>query len=267
MRPTVTTANLAQLTAIIKTFERPKCLNRLLSSIQKFYPDLQIMVADDSLGEQARKIQAFPKIQYLRLASDVGISAGRNTMLARIRTPYFLLLNDDLQFNRNTKIETLLQHVASGQQDLAAGALVRCQRKLLFVRRQAETVHGNFHVQGEQLTLRRGGTLIDDDTIQCDLVPNFFIAKTDRVRGMGGWDPDLKLNEQEEFFFRAKQFGLRVRIHPTITAWHWASRTGPHYSKYRSRNFLNLAVGKMGMQQLTHYDGQITNRLAKTQAA
>ena len=84
---------------------------------------------------------------------------------------------------------------------------------------------------------------------------------------MGGWDPDLKLNEQEEFFFRAKQFGLRVSIHPTITAWHWASRTGPHYSKYRSRNFLNLAVGKMGMQQLTHYDGQITNRLAKTQAA
>jgi GT2 family glycosyltransferase len=272
-RPTVPTANLAQLTAIIKTFERPKCLARLLSSMQQFYPDLRVLVADDSLandtpGVSARDIRLPANVSYLRLPADVGLSAGRNAMLARVCTPYFLLLDDDLQFHRRTRLEFLLQQVASGQQDVAAGDLVYCQRKMLFVRRSAQPAHGVLRVESEQLSLQRGGTLTDDGVVRCDLAHNFFVARTDRIRAMGGWDPDLKLDEQEEFFFRAKQFDLRVGMCPNVTAWHWASRRpDPRYSEYRSRSFKSLAVDKMGFNRLVDYDGRVTYGSARSQAA
>lgn len=263
----MSTPNLAQLTAIIKTFERPRCLNRLLSSIQKYYPDLRIIVGDDSLNGPTREIPLRTNISYLRLPADVGLSAGRNAMLARVCTPYFLLLDDDLQFHRRTRLELLLEWVANHQQDLVAGDLVHCQRKLLFVRRRAQPAHGTLHVQGDQLTLRRGGVLTNEGFVKCDLVHNFFVARTDRIRAMGGWDPDLKLDEQEEFFFRAKQFDLRVGMCPDVTAWHWASRTGPQYAQYRSRTFKSMAVDKMGLNRMVDYEGQVLCGPAKTQAA
>ncbi len=264
----MSTANLSQLTAIIKTFERPKCLARLLASMQRFYPDLRVLVADDSLEDPAREFQAPANTNFLRLPTDVGLSAGRNAMLARVCTPYFLLLDDDLQFHRHTRLEALLQPVASGQHDLVAGDLVRCQRKLLFVRRKPQPGHGTLLVKDEQLTLRRGGVVTDDGLVRCDLVHNFFVARTDRVRALGGWDPDLKLDEREEFFYRAKHFDLRVGMCPEVTAWHWATgRPGPLYSEYRSRSFKSLAVNKMGLKRLVDYDGQTIFVAAKRQAA
>lgn len=267
------TTNLVQLTAIIKTFERPKCLARLLDSIQKFYPDLRIIVADDSLANRPlesrlQDLLAPTHRSYLRLPADIGLSAGRNAMLARVRTPYFLLLDDDLQFYRHTRLESLLQHVASGQRDLVAGELVHCRKKLLFVSRNIQPVHGTFHVEDGQLTMRRGGVLVDDGILKCDLVHNFYVARTDRIRAMGGWDPDLKLDEQEEFFFRARQFNLRIGMCPEIKARHWGPRrSSSQYTEYRSRCYKNLAVDKMGLKRLVDYDGQAIGALPKDLAA
>ena len=36
------------VTAVVKTFERPKEFKRLIKSIRQFYPDMHIIVVDDS---------------------------------------------------------------------------------------------------------------------------------------------------------------------------------------------------------------------------
>ena len=100
--------SLKNVTAIIKTFERPESLDNLIRSIRPFYPDLQIIVADDSLNPQPRS-----DVRYLPLDHDVGLSAGRNALLASVETPYFLLLDDDLEFTKDTRIERLTAIVAS----------------------------------------------------------------------------------------------------------------------------------------------------------
>ena len=64
---------LKDVTAIIKTFERPHALTRLLRSIQKFYPELRVIVGDGSFSPSPRR-----DVQYIRLPPDVGVSAGRN---------------------------------------------------------------------------------------------------------------------------------------------------------------------------------------------
>jgi hypothetical protein len=44
----------------------------------------------------------------------------------------------------------------------------------------------------------------------CDMTHNFFIARTDKVKEFGGWNPILKGGEHQNFFIRAKLNGLVI---------------------------------------------------------
>ncbi len=65
---------LDRVTAIVKTFERPKWLDLLVRSARRFYPELKIIVADDSFHPYPRR-----DVEYIRLDPDVGVA--RNARL------------------------------------------------------------------------------------------------------------------------------------------------------------------------------------------
>lgn len=52
-----------------------------------------------------------------------------------------------------------------------------------------------------------------------DVVANFFIAKTEKIRALR-WDGDLKLGEHQDFFLRAKQAGLKVATCSDVKVYH-----------------------------------------------
>ena len=94
------------VTIAIKTFERPESLKDLLVSIRKFYPQTPIIVADDSkIPYTPQMARDFSNIECISLPFDVGISVGRNAMLKRIKTKYFVLCDDDLLFYEQTMLE------------------------------------------------------------------------------------------------------------------------------------------------------------------
>jgi GT2 family glycosyltransferase len=238
------------LTAIIKTFQRPRALNRLIRSIQRYYPQLAIAVADDGITPSPRG-----DVDYLRLPVDVGLSAGRNALLQHIQTPYFLLLDDDLEFTRATRIERLLELVASNVVDIAAGDYYRCKRIFLYVRRRWQPFHGTFRFQDDVLQLSRATHATLPTYELCDVVHNFFVARTADVLNLGGWDEELKLNEHVEFFVRARRQGMRVAYCRDIIARHWRDR-GADYTPYRDRDFTLLAAKKIGVRAVNRFDGQ-----------
>ncbi|MCI0335817.1 MAG: glycosyltransferase [Planctomycetes bacterium] len=243
-------AELSQVTAIIKTFQRPRALERLIRSIRRFYPQLAIAVADDGFTPTWRG-----DVDYLRLAEDVGLSAGRNALLRHIRTPYFLLLDDDLEFSRHTRIDCLLDLVASGVVDIAGGDYHRCKRKFLFTRRRWQPFHGIFRFQDGDLRLVLA-TLASFPNYQlCDVVHNFFVARTEEILGLGGWDEELKLNEHVEFFVRVHRRGMRVAYCADVIARHWMERSAD-YTPYRDRDFTGLAAMKIGVRRVNRFDGQ-----------
>ena len=43
-----------KVTIIIKTLRRHSCLDRLVKSIRKYYPDISIIIADDSPGNDLK---------------------------------------------------------------------------------------------------------------------------------------------------------------------------------------------------------------------
>lgn len=242
---------LAQVTAVIKTFERPRCLDRLIRSIRRFYPEMKIIVADDSYRPYPRD-----DIQYLRLRPDTGASAGRNALLERIGTPYFLLLDDDWEFNQESRLERLMEVVESGSVTLAAGTLTRCKRKLhFFVNRRPQPYHGLFRFDGDHLIMKHGWYRDMGGYYLCDIVNNFFIARTDDVRKMGGWDPDFKTEEHIEFFLRFRKAGLEAAYCPEISIYNWYILPR-RYRKFRRRSYDHLYLQKHGIRRLTHMHGQ-----------
>ena len=93
------------VTIVIKTFQRPYCLQSLVRSIRKFYQRIRIVVTDDS-REQLSPV--FPEIsEYYHMPYGSGLSAGRNLALEKVKTRYFLLADDDHVFTRKTSLEKL----------------------------------------------------------------------------------------------------------------------------------------------------------------
>jgi len=258
----VATADLAKLTAIVRNFERPKALRRLVRSIRRHYPQLRILAADDSMEPRPLK-----GMELIQLPSDSGRSACQNALLARLRTPYFLLLENTAELCRGSKIEQLLQLVVDNKLDIAGGDVIRCQRKLmLFTKRQQRPEHGLCDIAGDRLTLRRGHRSRGEGYSWCDLLGNFYIARTNKVRTIGGWDPELRDDEQAEFFVRAQHHGLRVGHVPEVNIWHWheasETRTPSH-----EHSELGLAVAKMGLSRMTCFDGQVAKAPRRAVAA
>jgi hypothetical protein len=248
----VSSVDLSRLTAIVRTCERPAGIERLIRSVRTLHPQLKLLVADDS-----RRPQPVDGADWIRLPADVGVGAARNAALARVRTPYFLLLEDMLELTRRSQIERLIEAVMNNRAEIAAGDCVRCQRKLfVLTSRTPDPAHATFDFTADGLTLKPGHRLGVDGHLAVDLAHNFFVARTDKVRAMGGWDPQLLVDERVEFFVRAQRFGLRACVIPECIAQRWPDRRDASQPA-TSRDFTALALAKMGVARLTDAEGRV----------
>ena len=253
-------ADFSQLTAIISTANRPKSLRRLVQSVRKQLPELKILVADYSSEPRVPK-----QVDQVKVPPGVGRASACNAMLSRLRTPYFLLIDDRAELTEESQIESLLQLVAEDKLDLAAGDFVGSRRKLwFFVKREPQPGHGLLEFAGEQLTLQPGHRTIGEGYAWCDFVHNFYVARTAKVRNLGGWDPELENDEREEFFVRAQRQGLRVGLAPEVVASLWNE---PTETESTSVDRKSLAVAKMGLVRMTDFDGHTIKAPRRAMAA
>ena len=258
----MSSADLSRLTAIVHTCERPHSIERLVRSIGWLHPQLRILVADDS-----RKPQEVAGADVIRLPADVGVSAARNALLARVRTPYFLLLEDDFELSRRSGIGRLLDLVAQNQVDIAAGDLIRCQRRFgLFTRSTPEPGNAKFEFEADALKLNplASRAVPGPGVLPCDVTHNFFVGRVDKVRAIGGWDPQLQVDERIEFFFRVCRYGLRVGFCPDSIAWRWTEKRA---DRRAARDFTSLAVAKMGVSRMMDADGRLHEAASSRRAA
>jgi len=187
-----------KLTAIIKTFERPKTLKRLLVSLRRCYPDMHVIVADDSHDPQR-----LDGVETIILPYDSGVSAGRQKALDAVKTPYVLLLDDDFIFYADTKLEESLQIMENEPSiDIMGGEVVN----LPSFKASEYTVARLYPTKARSLLAP--GTLVAGLPVH-DKVPNFYIARTERLR-LVGWDEHIKRLDHADFFTRAKGVLLTV---------------------------------------------------------
>lgn len=216
------------VTFLIKTFERPDCLQRLVASIKRRYEMARILVVDDS-----RKPTFLPGVQTLTLPYDSGISAGRNEGLRHIETPYFVLLDDDYEFMALTKIGLLRQALIRHSLDLVGGSYFRWHESAWEVFDQRN------HLGTEELIYSvnryQRGTL-SPLVVKCDWTINFFLAKTEKIRSIGGWNERLKVQEHAEFFVNCLG-KAKIASMPCVQVIHHANKqlNSEHYRSMRFR--------------------------------
>ena len=187
-----------ELTAIIKTFERPQELKRLIQSIRRFYPHMKIVVVDDS-----QVPSLLDGVQTIVMPFDSGVSAGRNRALEVVETKYTLLLDDDFVFYRKTDFHKPLQLMKECREiDIMGGTVVNLPLYKINDYTQARL----YPVEMDRL--KPLSHLVGSLPVY-DKVANFYIARTKRLR-LVGWDDTLKRLDHADFFSRAKGVLLTV---------------------------------------------------------
>jgi hypothetical protein len=180
-----------QMTALVKTFERPHILRRLVASIRRLYPALPIVVVDDS-----REPVSLAGVKTIAMPYDSGISAGRNEGLRHVTTPYVLVLDDDFVFYRRTRLGPALALMERHPEiDIMGGQVI--DLPLLRVR---PLPHGAVFPTAATPLVPIGSLLGGLRVV--DKVPTFYVARRDRL-ALVGWNPRLKRLDHADFFTRA----------------------------------------------------------------
>jgi glycosyltransferase involved in cell wall biosynthesis len=265
-----------KLSVLIKTFDRKRSLVKLLRSLQRWHPDLPVLIADDSKEPYRDEILSrFPQlnIQYYTLPFDTGLAAGRNYLLEKITTPYFLLCDDDFVADHRVNLATTLMTIAQEQVDIGGGTLLnyttvnslrRFTRIMLtpsmaarFVLRKPSPCYytGNYRIKDNHCTLSISYQKPAERIHYCDIVCNFFIGKTASIKAIHGWDEQFKVGEHEDFFYRAKLRALKVAWLADFMIAHYPV-ANPGYLPYRQRagTFKRLFVEKSGFGSFSEID-------------
>lgn len=114
---------------LIKSFIRFDRLERLVKSITRYYPGVCMQIADDSPDSPEREriakcLGAVDNCHFHELPFNIGVSAGRNYLLGKVKTPYFFLCDDDKVFTARTSLEKLRIVLENDPQCLLAAGVV-----------------------------------------------------------------------------------------------------------------------------------------------
>lgn len=237
-------SQLNNVTFIIKTFNREKCLVKLLDSIRFFYPKVPVIVVDD--GEKELSLGFDSYTNYIKTDFNIGLSAGRNIALQNTTTKYFLLLDDDYIFYKKTKIELLIEKLEKHNFDIIAGKWMQhC------IVRGYEYVSS---IENETLFLdNKPRSITEDGVWSVDVVLNFFVGKTKQVLKENPWYEELKLVEHTDFFLSAKLKRFKVGCYPKVLIKHKPVRN-KEYNIFRKKvkAYIDLVQNKWNFNKVEY---------------
>jgi (N-acetylneuraminyl)-galactosylglucosylceramide N-acetylgalactosaminyltransferase len=244
---------LDNVTVIIKTFERPRSLNNLIVSIRKYYPAIKIIVADDSKAPKIRD-----DVDYHILPFDSGAGKGRNYLVDQVTTKYFVTLDDDFIFTRQTRLERFYEVLENTPVNLIGGVVLDHGEK-------KRVYHGSLSIEGDILLLKKSVAVDDLEEMPLyDIVLQFFMAETEIVQKVR-WHDDMKTVEHEYFFLRGKK-RLVISHREDVAIEHYPELDNKRYMRFRNRReFLSILFEENNIrafETLQSADSDINSRTA-----
>ena len=230
------------VTALIKTFLRDEYLIRCVESLQKNYTSIRMVIADDGL-DSTNKTTLLKKysdlITYIKLPYNVGICEGRNAGIKKIKTEYFLYLDDDFIFTEKKESKLLkmcsfLDH--NKGIDLIGGSVKDMHRN-----GKIRVFNGSFSINGQELIQKQIGhdkfNLCPTTKLRyqyCDYTTHYYVARTDSISS-DMWDNDILRGMHSDFFLNYCKAGKTVVFSPDcVLKHHTESAKFPNYLKIRT---------------------------------
>lgn len=212
------------ITFIIKSYERKSCVEDLVNSISLYIVDPIIIIVDDSHEPLEFNLKVDVSVFYV--GHNLGLSYGRNFAVSKVKTEYFILLDDDFLFTNKTDISFLLETLLKYGADIVGGVCIDFGFK-------KRIYNGTYIIEDKLLTLDVSNTR--EKIKKVDFCLNFFIARTNAVKSFL-WDDEIKIHrEHDDFFLRAKNLGINVYHNDYVEIEHHPN-TNPIYYKDRASN-------------------------------
>jgi len=233
-----------ELTFLIKTFDRPEAVTRLLDSIlHSAYGRCSIVLVDDGREpyEIPSRVADYLSINLVRLPFNSGLSAGRNAGLAKVETPFFCLLDDDMMIDKRFKPEMIIAKMRATGADIVSSKLdaLKPRNYIASMRKQFDRNLRSVLIVDHDTPVKecpKGSGLVFGDWVL-----NCFIARTDAVRRVE-WNHKIKIgHEHADFFWRAKSKGLKVAHENGSAIAHPKAPRSKHYTNYRRKHALYVA--------------------------
>jgi len=211
-----------QTTVVIKTFERPEAVDRLIDSIRTRYPAVPVVVVDDS-REVNRALLARsshePETRYVHTGFDIGVSAGRNLGVRLASTPYVFTCDDDCFFGQHTDLRR-------------AEELLEAARVDLLGINDSTGFWGLYAVSDGAVEYHQASRGEVGPVRLVDFAPSQLLAPA-RVLRRYPWDESLKTGEHFAYFY-AHLGRIRVGYTEAISVHHEPMRN-PLYDAHRGR--------------------------------
>jgi GT2 family glycosyltransferase len=248
---------------LIKSFLRPETTVKCIRSIRQHYNN-RILVADDSNTLSASDLFEFDNVELHQLEYDVGLSAGRNYLLDRVTTPYFLLLDNDFMIDQKDTLENMLAILHKEDATLVSGTLWDYGKPhprafVGYFTFEHSMPNMNFY----DMNKIKFRSLNKKKYLACRFCENFFLARKDNFDQYNiRWDDSLKHQEHEDFFIKFSS-DLRIIFSPDIWVRHAHCHvdSGAYYTRFRfgkrQTHFRKIVAARYGLpfNEKQHHQG------------
>lgn len=170
------------VTVIFKSFERQKMAKRLYENLQKYYPGVRVVIADDS--RKPLDLQG-DSLTIIHLSFNSGLSYGLNQALERVDTPYVMRMDDDELLTVRTRLGKQVEFLERYSEIDIVGfcvlTAIRCQNP-----DEAVSEFTRFSMKdAPKPLLIPHMTRVDGNHFVMGKVPNVYVARTDKIRSIG----------------------------------------------------------------------------------
>lgn len=217
------------VTFIYKSFERQNMAKRLYRNIQRFYPGVKVVIADDS--KKPLSMQA-PYLTIIHLPFNSGLSVGLNSALDEVTTPYVFRMDDDELLTPFTEIGKQVLFLEKNPQiDLVGVQAIQLTHPKKPEICAKEYIRQSMHNAPKKLLIPHM-TQLDDVHYVVGKCANVFLCRTEKIKQIG-YDNQIRMIDHNEFFYRAA--GNLVSA-MDISAWvfHYHNLFDMQYQKYRN---------------------------------
>ncbi len=227
--------NLSDVTIGIKTFYRPEKLRIALQSMVSLGVN-EIIVADDGSENPVKEklyqeMSEYLPLKVIRLPYDSGLAYGRNRIVENTKTPYLLIMDDDMEVLDEQSISILKNILESNKALGGVGALL--------------SEKGRIRSGAHNLIYKKGYIVRDVPLdlqievadgipyIRFDQILNAALFRVKCIRDYP-WDDYYKINfEHLDFYWGHKQLGKwKFAVTPAVVFKHYPGGDGT-YKKFR----------------------------------
>lgn len=117
------------VTVVIVAFDRYEPLKNCLRSLRKCYPDIPVILSDNGNLSQTGRLARKFNCKHLDLPYDCGANLARKLGQKAVKTPYWVIGEDDFEFTKDTQLENFARILDHDREvSLVGGLAIRGNR-------------------------------------------------------------------------------------------------------------------------------------------